>query len=306
MVIHGQPEGNHEIFAVLAREVESGRIAHAYLFTGPAAVTGAAAGSFAAALLCDRPGRGRACGECRPCRQLQHGNHPDLLRVAPSGATIKIDQVRQLLRLVQYRSYQGGRKVFLLGPAEAMTGEAANCLLKTLEEPPEDNVFILMSERPDFCLPTILSRCRRIAFREARPEPEDSPLSTAAADLARRICGAGPAGALALAEEVAARENVPALLAGLTRLYRDLFVRHMTGEGGLLFYPGLLLDRAGEPFPRDPAKLVECIEALEAAGRRLDRNSNKRLVLEVLFLNLAGVTENAGREKTLISRDFSL
>jgi len=275
--------------AILSREVAGGRIAHAYLFAGPDPEKGEAAEAFARALLCSRPGQGQACGECRPCRQAGHGNHPDLQRLGPSGATIKIEQVRRLQRQVQYRSYQGGRKVFIIDHAEAMTAEAANCLLKTLEEPPADTVFILLSGRPDACLPTVLSRCRRMTFQAAGRDLTKAPAAGGpdVPGLAARLYDAGPSEALTLAGEAAAGD-VPALLGGMMRWYRDLLVWRLTGAENLLFDPVQAGEPAGESFRYDPVKLVEALDALETARRRVDGNSNKRLTLEVLFLSLAG------------------
>ena len=280
---------NLETAAILNRDVTGGRISHAYLFAGTTAEKGEAAEAFARALLCSGPDQGRACGECRPCRQAGHGNHPDLHRIGPSGATIKIEQVRRMQHQVQYRSYQGGRKVFIIEPAEAMTAEAANCLLKTLEEPPEETVFILISNRPDACLPTILSRCRQMTFQCAGRDLTEEPAAGGmeVPGLAARLYDSGPAEALAMAED-AAGGDVQLLLDGLTRWYRDLLIWRLTGAGSLLFYPDRAELLAIESFRYDLVKLAEGIDALEKARRRVEGNSNKRLTLEVLFLNLAG------------------
>ena len=166
------------------------RGAHALLLHGPAG-TGKwqAAMAFAGELLCERPGAA-ACGQCDSCRLMAAGNHPDLRVIVPdalaerrpgqgqeegeaeapaagsetTGKTkpsreIKIDQVRDLVSLSALTAHRGGARVVVLGPAEALNLPAANALLKGLEEPPPNLVFLLVSDQIDRCLPTILSRC---------------------------------------------------------------------------------------------------------------------------------------------------
>ena len=133
--------------------------AHAYLFTGPSgAGKRAFASAFAAWLMCEQPTGGQACQQCRSCLLRQAGSHPDLLSIAPEeqGKAIRVDAIRQLVDFAQ----QGGRKVVLLQPAEAMNQNAANALLKSLEEPTADTYLLLISDQPSRLLPTIRSRCR--------------------------------------------------------------------------------------------------------------------------------------------------
>ena len=98
-----------------------------------------------------------ACGTCLSCRKSDDGNHPDLQIIRPSGAWIKIDQIRELQKRIIYRPLEGVRKIYILTEAERMNLEAANCLLKTLEEPPADSVLILLTTNLDALLPTIRS-----------------------------------------------------------------------------------------------------------------------------------------------------
>ncbi|MBN3032908.1 MAG: hypothetical protein JW873_02320 [Candidatus Saganbacteria bacterium] len=141
---------------VLEGIVRNKRVASAYLFVGPPA-----AGKLEDAL---------AFAEQLGCRKL------DLLRVAPSGASLKIDQVREVQRSIRYGPSAGDRLCVIVERADEMTAEAAGAFLKTLEEPPAKVVFILLVEREDRIFPTIASRCQKIIFGEtvrpwqARPE----------------------------------------------------------------------------------------------------------------------------------------
>ena len=137
--------------------------AHAYLFTGqPGCGKRRFASAFAAFLMCDTPDAGVACDACRSYQLRLAGSHPDLLMLEPEeeGKAIRVDAVRQLVDFISQTSQQGGRKVVVLQPAEAMNVNAANALLKSLEEPSAETYLLLVSDQPSRLLPTIRSRCR--------------------------------------------------------------------------------------------------------------------------------------------------
>ncbi|MBC7104806.1 MAG: DNA polymerase III subunit delta', partial [Firmicutes bacterium] len=163
--------GHERNIAFLRRAVASGRVAHAYLFYGPGGVGKAkVARMLAGALLCPRAEQGEPCGQCDDCRWFAGGRHPDWYQVDPAGATIRIEQVRGLQRALWRRPLRGRYRVCLVTNAEAMSTEAANCLLKTLEEPPAATVFVLTSDRWHDLPPTVVSRCQRLRFDPLPPE----------------------------------------------------------------------------------------------------------------------------------------
>ncbi len=136
--------------------------AHAYLLHGPAGIgKRLLAEQLMALLLCQRPVEARACGECKACQLLAAQTHPDHYALEPEEVdkAIRVDQVRDLVGFVTQTAQLGGRKVILLEPAEAMNLNAANALLKSLEEPSGDTVLLLISHQPSRLLPTIKSRC---------------------------------------------------------------------------------------------------------------------------------------------------
>ncbi len=140
------------------------RLAHALLIH---AAQGVGAESLAAwiaqQVLCAKPGEA-PCGECVSCRLFSAGNHPDLHWVtrAEDAKQLQVDQIRELSEVFALKSYRGGRKVGVIAPADLMSANAANALLKTLEEPPPDGLLILIAERPSRLPATIVSRCQRI------------------------------------------------------------------------------------------------------------------------------------------------
>ncbi len=136
--------------------------AHAYLLHGPAGSgKRALAEHFAAFLLCKSPAQQQPCGQCSACKLYTADTHPDLVRLEPeeAGKGILIASVRELVSKILQTSQQGGRKVVIVEPAEAMTTGSANALLKSLEEPAGSTVFLLISHQFSFLLPTIKSRC---------------------------------------------------------------------------------------------------------------------------------------------------
>lgn len=150
-------------------------LAHAYLLCGAEGI-GAEALAIAMGqyLLCLSPLDNIACGQCRGCKLLRAGTHPDLLLVAPEekGKQIKIDQVREIAARVDQTAQQGGRKIIILSPAEAMNINAANAILKNLEEPAGETYFFLVSHHPTRVLPTIRSRCAKVTL--AMPASEQA------------------------------------------------------------------------------------------------------------------------------------
>lgn len=147
--------------------VSNRRLPHALLLKSVDGMgTLALAEAMAAYLLCRSPMEDLSCGRCRGCELVAAHSHPDLAKLVPEEGSqiIKIAQVRELSNFVTSTAQQGGRKVIILAPAEWMNIEAANALLKNLEEPCGDTVFILASYQPARLLPTIRSRTSQIAL----------------------------------------------------------------------------------------------------------------------------------------------
>lgn len=167
--IRGQPRA----IAALRRAIATGRVPHAYLFSGPEhSGKYTAALAVAAALNCVRtPGEG--CADCEACAKIADGIHPDVITLRAEGAAqiIPIDAIRsEVVARVALPPHEGRARLFVVEEAAAMQGPAANALLKTLEEPPARTHFILITTAPDQLLPTIRSRCQRIAFAALPPD----------------------------------------------------------------------------------------------------------------------------------------
>ena len=164
---------------ILTTLLENGTIPHALLFTGIEGVgKNMAATAFAMASNClaedsrliDRTEAHRVtvtaepCGQCRSCRKIESANHPDIIRIKPSGPYIKIAQIRALCLALAMKPYEARNRVVIISNAQAMNQSAANALLKVLEEPPARTILILTASQPSDLLPTVVSRCQQIRF----------------------------------------------------------------------------------------------------------------------------------------------
>ncbi|GAB4300809.1 MAG: hypothetical protein Kow0090_16330 [Myxococcota bacterium] len=156
--------GQNGALEVLSSTLRSKRLSGAYLFVGPPGVGKfTTARLIAAALLC-RSGKFPPCGECISCRKVEHLNHPDVIYLEPRGAEIRIDDVRETNRLLLLKPFESDYKVAIVDSAEKFRREAANAMLKTLEEPPTNTVIILVAASTAALLPTIVSRSQIIRF----------------------------------------------------------------------------------------------------------------------------------------------
>ena len=158
----------------LRRGLQRGRLAHAYLFSGPrGSGREPLARTLAQALNCLQR-KDDACDDCDSCRRIAQGTHPDVYWVRPESKSrrIVIDQIREFEHSVSLKPTQARVKVGIVVDADCMTEEAGNAFLKTLEEPPAGTIIILLTADPQRLLPTILSRCLRIALG---PPPETMP-----------------------------------------------------------------------------------------------------------------------------------
>ena len=156
--------GQDDTIGMLRGILRKGVIAHCYLFSGEDGVGKTlAAHELAKALIC-REAEADSCGVCSACHRIDSGIHPDVHVIGGEERQIKIDQVRTIEASLARKSFEGGLKVVVVKDAETMNPAAANAFLKTLEEPPESSIIILVSSRADLLPDTIRSRAQKIRF----------------------------------------------------------------------------------------------------------------------------------------------
>ncbi|TKB24864.1 DNA polymerase III subunit delta' [Desulfopila sp. IMCC35006] len=307
--------GQEKAKRLLRRSLAAGRIPHAYIFKGPEGVGKKMfARGVAAALNCRDVNVVGACGLCSSCKKFRTLNHPDFMVVRPEKGVIKIDQIRRLTRELSYPPYESALRVVVIEDVQAMRREAANSLLKTLEEPPENNLLILTAEASQEILPTLTSRCQVIPFSQLSIDDTTTILVSRGMDretavLLARLAEGSPGRALLFqktdmivlwrkivaflsdpaidadrdvglllshAENMAAlKDELPALLGLLKIWVRDLL---MGEERQNAVVPLLKKWNASELLAR--------LQALDRAGRELARNCNRNLICEVLLFKL--------------------
>ena len=246
----GQNKAQRQLEAELAAD----RLAHAYLFVGPAGVgRSTMARALFAAANCENPTGEYACGICGSCRRLASGNHEDFLILEPPhdspSAQIKVEQVREVIHAMSFAPFAGGWRMVLIRMAGHLNQASSGALLKILEEPPPKNMMVLTVQDPAEVLPTLVSRCRRVNFAPLSPEIVAAELEKRGADPdSARLKAAMSAGSLGRALEL--DENS---LAGEL----DGLVKHLASPGG----------------PQKDWAFAESLISRHRGGERIDRQA---------------------------------
>lgn len=272
-----------------------------------------------------------ACGHCRSCRKIESGSHPDLIRVQPTGPHIRIDQIRELCRILAMKPYEAEYRTVVISEAHRMNAEAGNALLKMLEEPPDRTILILTASTAADILPTIVSRCRHIRFNPipvsllAKELMEKQGMTFENAHALAVLSGGSLSKARKLPENnwinrrhwlldifdmlVPGQHSDPGLsrlFAAVSVLYTDKDLAVDCLEILKTLYRDILIvnyqsDNLLNPDGRekieaaagrmDTDDILGAIGAIDTALDRIRSNANVRLVLETLLLTLAKSSE---------------
>lgn len=271
-----------QLWDSLFAQVNSNRLPHALLFSG---VEGLGkkhfALTFVRALLCKDKNQSLPCGSCKSCLLFQSDTHPDFLMLEPEGKsqTIKVDQVREVVRLLGKTAQQGGCKCVVIAPAEAMNTNAYNALLKSLEEPQGDAYIILVSASPSRLLATVRSRCQTINFSKPDENAAVQWLSPLIEGDAKALLGeynGAPCAAL-----VAYEEGALSLKQALAETLSDLISGKITtGEGNKALGDMELINIFDNIL-----KWLADILAYQLAGKDIDHGSSKTLLTSLGQVN---------------------
>ncbi|MBN1470274.1 MAG: DNA polymerase III subunit delta' [Syntrophaceae bacterium] len=168
----GDIYGHEKKIEILQKTLAQKRTGHAYLFSGiPAIGKKTLALEFIKAINCEKvESLVDSCGECASCRKIQHESHPDVFFVQAEGQFIRIASIRQIQERTKCKPLEARRRAFIIDDADKMNEEAANSLLKMLEEPSLVNILILVTSRPYFMPQTIISRCQHLRFNPLSSE----------------------------------------------------------------------------------------------------------------------------------------
>lgn len=316
--------GHKQEIAHLERAIETGKVSHAYIFNGDKG-TGKhrLAQAFAETLQCEEPGL-QPCGVCHSCRQAVSGNHPDIIYVGHEKPTsIGVEDIReQLTGDIQIRPYNGKYKIYIIPDAEKMTVQAQNAMLKTIEEPPEYAVILLLTTNEQSFLDTIRSRCVLLNLKPVPNEQVKAYLmeQVQVPDYQADICVEFAQGNIGKAIRLASSEDFAAIKSSAMQLVRNAgkmeisaiidYVRDVQEykisiqdylDLLALWYRDMVYFKATRDIDgiifRDELRTIreavkvcsyegveEVMKAIESAKMRLNANVNFDLTMELLFL----------------------
>ena len=318
--------GHEEIIRHLKNAIQTEKVSHSYIFTGdPGSGKKLLAGTYAMTLQCEEGGT-EPCGHCDSCKKAIGKNHPDIIMVTHEKPNvITIDEIReQIINDVDIKPYCSPYKIYIVANAELMTPQAQNAILKTLEEPPEYAVIMLLPSNVNSLLPTILSRCVVLNMKPVADELVRNYLmhQLQVPDYKAAVCVAFARGNIGKAKSLASSEdfdNIKNEALALLKYIQDMDLSEITAaikkitEYKLqindyldliaIWYRDVLLFKATSDVNhlvfrveisaiRRVAQrssyegIEEVIEALDKAKRRLDANVNFDLTMELLMLEI--------------------
>ena len=319
--------GQEHMTGHLQNAIRMGKVSHAYIIQGEAGSGKMLlADTFATTLQCEEGGI-EPCGHCQSCKQAVSGNHPDIRRVTHEKASISVDDIRlQLNNDILVKPYSRPYKVYIIDEAEKMTEQAQNAMLKTIEEPPEYAVILLLTVNAKLLLPTILSRCILLNVRPvARGQitkllTEHHGIAGFMAEVAADFADGVPGKAIAYAQSGAFVElkdevikvlrrldsmpaeelykkvkewsgrkaELPDILSLMNLWYRDVLVMKSTRGGGRLVFREEERELQNQAEHLTYARIEECINAIELTRQRMSANVNLEVSLEMLLYTMKG------------------
>ena len=318
--------GHEQIKEHMQAAIRDKKPFHAYLFQGEEGVgKEALARTFAAGLQCQSASADKPCKECVSCRQMESGNQPDVIWVTREKASLGVDEIReQLCNTMDIKPFSSPYKIYLVPEAEKMTEAAQNALLKTIEEPPEYGIVILMTSNISALLPTIQSRCLTMEFRPLSTAVVESyvkehcqvPDYQARASAAFAQGNLGKAMRYAKSEDfIERKDHIISLLRHVEQMdlsemlavikdlgtrkdevrdyidlmvlwYRDVLLFKATKDINQLLFQDEASYISREASHRSYEKIEEILQAFEKAKVRLRANVNFDITMELLLLAL--------------------
>ena len=285
--------GNDSIKNMLKQTIISGQISHSYLMIGiPGIGKKMIAYQYAKALLC--LGEDKICDACKSCMEFDTNNHPDFYYIEPDGNSIKIEQIRQLQKRIQEKPIISNKKIYIIDNAYLMTKEAQNCLLKTLEEPPEFAIIILIGTNENAFLTTIKSRCMILHFNPIQNTDikkyleqsyEMKDVSENILDIAQGSIGK----AIYLKDKQEEYIQLEKLITNLTNkdlidIYQSSEILYKSKEeiNEMLDYINIILLK----MAKKNYLYTNCITIVENTKKRLQENANYDMCIDGMLFNI--------------------
>ena len=286
--------GNEPIKNEMKKAVYENKVSHSYMFVGIEGIgKQIMAKNFAQSVLCTNENE-KGCHQCKSCIEFISHNHPDFLYLEPDGNSIKIEQIRYLQRKIQEKPIISDRKVYIINDADKMTTEAQNCLLKTLEEPPEYSTIILVGSNENAFLNTIKSRCMKIAFQpiESKYIKQYMEETYGMTNISQNMLEAfqGSIGkAILLKDKKEQYESIENMIekldktdiTELIKLGEPLYQSKEEIMNILDYINIILLKRA-----KENTLYANCIDIIENTKKRLNQNANYDMCIDNMIFNM--------------------
>ncbi len=285
--------GNDKIKKELIGSINNEKYSHSYLFLGISGIgKKMIAKEFAKMILCG--GEKKYCNKCKSCIEFSSGNNPDFAEINPDGNNVKIEQIRELQRKIVEPPIISNKKVYIIDEADSMTKEAQNCLLKTLEEPPEFAVIILIGSNESNFLSTIKSRCTIIKFNSIPSEQVKNYIEQKydIHPISENIILASE-GSIGKAEILKDKQElynaIDNILANIEKMdlidtlkNADIIYKSQEDKIDILEYINIILFRKS----RQNAKYLNCINIIEDTKKRLNANSNYNMTIDNMIMTI--------------------
>ena len=285
--------GNEKIKQQLKQAVDFKKTSHSYLFLGISGIgKKMIAKEFAKMILCEN--EEKYCGHCKSCIEFDSNNNPDFQLIQPDGASLKIDQIRQMQKKILEAPIISKNKVYIIDDADLMTTEAQNCLLKTLEEPPEFVTIILIGSKENSFLSTIKSRCTIIKFQKIENEQIRNYLRVNyeinnISDEMLDIFG----GSIEKAKELKDKEELFSNLVQIIKKIKvldlpdvlkkaDIIYKSQEDKNDILEAMNIILFK----MSKQDIRYLNCIDIVEDTVRRLSANANYNMSIDNMLIKI--------------------
>ena len=285
--------GNNNIKQMLQKTVELQNVSHSYLFVGIDGIgKKLIAKEFAKMIMCLE--ENKYCNKCKSCIEFDSNNNPDFIYIEPDGNNIKIEQIRQMQSKVIEKPIISNKKVYIINDAQNMTVEAQNCLLKTLEEPPEYITIILIASNENNLLSTIKSRCTIIHFDkiENKELKEYATNAIGINNINENIINIfqGSIGkAIRLKDKLDIYENIENIIKNMDNKNiidilngSEILYKSKDEIEEILEYINVILLNQS----KQNIKYVKCIDIVENTKKRLKSNSNYDMCIDNMLFNI--------------------
>lgn len=288
--------GNQNIQNKLINSVKENKVSHSYMFVGIDGIgKKIIAKQFAKKILCTNNIQEK-CDECKSCIEFDSDNHPDFLYIEPDGNSIKIEQIRYLQKKIQEKPIISNKKVYIINDANKMTIEAQNCLLKTLEEPPEYSTIILIGNNESAFLNTIKSRCMIIAFRPIEDQlvkeylEKNYQMMNITSNMLEAFQGS-IGKAIILKDKIDEYQQIEKIIEELDKKNiidiiseSELIYKDKDEIMDILEYINIVLLK----LAKEKIKFVNCIKIVEETKMRLKQNANYDMSIDNMLFNMWG------------------